>query len=307
MSNPTFSLIIPHYSTPELLERLLFTVPNHPELQVIVVDDCTPNGNEVLTDLKDRYKWVEWHSTGCNGGGGKARNIGIEAANGEWIFFADADDYFTPLLHELLNEFPRNDNVEIIYFNACSTNSATYAPENRVNHLNNYIHNFRTNRPKGERELRYLFGEPWCKFVRKRLIERHHIRFEEIPIHNDTLFSYISGHYAQEINVDERVLYCVTYRPNSVSKDISSNKLLTRLSVFANKYRFIERQDIHFNYKEGLLITPFIIARKKGDSQLIKLLYDKAAEFGFSKSDIQRIHRSILLENILNKVFKRKS
>lgn len=41
---PVFSVIIPHYGIPELLRRCLASIPDRADLEVIVVDDCSPDG-----------------------------------------------------------------------------------------------------------------------------------------------------------------------------------------------------------------------------------------------------------------------
>ena len=40
---PVFSVIIPHYGIPELLRRCLASIPDRADLEVIVVDDCSPD------------------------------------------------------------------------------------------------------------------------------------------------------------------------------------------------------------------------------------------------------------------------
>ena len=98
-----YSLIIPHFNIPDLLGRLLLTIPQRNELQVIVVDDVSTKEIDKLEKLKSKYSWIEWYSTETNGGGGKARNVGLSHASGEYIIFADADDFFLPDLNEVLD------------------------------------------------------------------------------------------------------------------------------------------------------------------------------------------------------------
>lgn len=39
--NILYSIIIPHYNVPELLQRCLNSIPNLPSFQIIIVDDCS--------------------------------------------------------------------------------------------------------------------------------------------------------------------------------------------------------------------------------------------------------------------------
>jgi hypothetical protein len=48
-----------------------------------------------------------------------------------------------------------------------------------------------------EINLRLLFSVPWAKLIKKDLIDRHNISFEEILASNDINFSVKTGYYAQ--------------------------------------------------------------------------------------------------------------
>ena len=70
---PTYSFIIPHYNIPELLERCLNSIPEREDVEVLVVDDCSPEDcQEKLRQLEQRFPRVTFLSTGKNGGAGRA-------------------------------------------------------------------------------------------------------------------------------------------------------------------------------------------------------------------------------------------
>ena len=100
---PDYSIIIPHKNTPELLNRLLNTIPEDDCIQVVVVDD---NSNPSLKPLSFR-KNVEVILLDANQskGAGKARNVGIERAVGKWLLFADSDDFFVENFLFTLNRY----------------------------------------------------------------------------------------------------------------------------------------------------------------------------------------------------------
>lgn len=84
------------------------------DLEVIVVDDCSPD-QSALDTIRERWPRVRWLSTPENSAAGVARNVGIEAAQGRWLLFADSDDKFLP------NAFDTFDRVlldedELVYF-----------------------------------------------------------------------------------------------------------------------------------------------------------------------------------------------
>ena len=92
---PIFSVIIPHYNIPKLLQRCLDSIPDIPDIQVIVVDD---NSSVEKVDFDNfpgkgrKYTTAIFDKAG--GGAGHARNIGLKHAEGKWLVFADSDDFF---------------------------------------------------------------------------------------------------------------------------------------------------------------------------------------------------------------------
>ncbi len=240
-----FSIIIPHHNIPHLLRRLLDSIPQRKDMEIIVVDDNSDAAQvnfETFPGLERTDVKVFFDKKG--GGGGYARNIGLKHATGKWIIFADADDFFNYCFNDILDEYLDSD-ADVIYCNANSLDTDYYTSAFRTLHLHNYIEEFIGGNEKAEAGLRYLFGEPWCKIVRHDLIIDNKICFDETSIHNDTTFSYLCGFYAKKNIADKRAMYCVTSRENSVSKQISEQKKLERIKVFSCAYRFFHENGIN--------------------------------------------------------------
>ncbi len=86
------SVIIPTYNRARLIERALISVLRQttPALEVIVVDDFSDDATpEILEEYSDRITIIRNES---NRGVSFSRNVGIEAAKGDWIAFLDSDD-----------------------------------------------------------------------------------------------------------------------------------------------------------------------------------------------------------------------
>lgn len=282
-----FSIVIPHHNIPCLLERLLFTIPNRDDLEVIIVDD---NSDKEIVDFEHfpglgrKNCKVIFDKKG--GGGGYARNIGLKEATGKWILFADADDYFNYCINDILDDHI-SDDADIVFYNANSVMCDTYVNANRVNHLNNMINLFHSDKEQSELLLRYKFGEPWCKIIKKDLITNFDIKFDETLIHNDTTFSYMVGFYAQKINIDDRAGYCVTKRSGSVSLQETDNRKLQRINVFGRSAKFFKEH--HINVSENRHIV-----------QLRKLYVENKNLFNLGLDEMEKIgyDRNVLLHDI---------
>ncbi len=239
-----YSIIIPHHNIIDLLRRCLRSIPIRNDVEVIVVDDySTSEVRQALVNMEAEFTNVRWiYTDGCRGAG-YARNLGLKQANGKYVLFADADDYFNYCLNQLLDDYTTTE-CDAIFFNANSVDTNTYVTAFRAHHLNKIMDRYEQHPSKAIYDLKYKFGEPWCKIVRRDIIERNGIEFSETKIHNDTKYSYLVGHYCQEICVDRRAVYCVTDRLGSVSKVVSLNKLFVRTSVFAEANRFFRENGI---------------------------------------------------------------
>lgn len=253
---PRYSIIIPHHNIPDLLQRCLSSIPQRNDLQVIVIDDKSDERYiPLLNQIEKEYSWIKFVYSKAGKGAGHTRNIGLEYAEGEYILFADADDYFTYCLGKVLDDYKEN-LFDIIFFNAISLDTDTYTASNRSIHLNEMIKEYNKNPNKAIVHLKYTFGEPWCKIINHELIKKNGIRFSETIIHNDTKFSYLVGYYGQNIKIDTRAIYCVTDRKGSVSKKVSLDRLLTRTDVFSEANFFFKSHNINIFDERSL--RPFI-------------------------------------------------
>lgn len=91
------SIIIPVYNVEKYLRRCLESCAEqtYRDLEVIVVNDGSPDGSgEIIDDYANRDSRFK-HLRQENQGVATARDNGVKAAHGEYVIFADADDFLT--------------------------------------------------------------------------------------------------------------------------------------------------------------------------------------------------------------------
>lgn len=278
-----YSIIIPHHNLPVLLQRLLYSIPERDDLEVIIVDD---NSSSEYVDFNNfpgqtrKNTHIIFDKKG--GFGGYARNLGLQIAKGKWLLFADSDDFFNYCIGDILNDY-RDSTKDVVFFKANSLDTDSYTISNRCNSLNKLIDLWQINPIKSELALRYDFGEPWCKLIKRSLIKDNNIWFEESSIHNDTEFSYKVGYYAKNISVDSRALYCVTTREGSVSKVITEKKKLERIQTFGKSERFFKNHNVN---KKTLLHYKQLIFSFFSNKETYNLGFSILRNIGFSKAHI---------------------
>jgi glycosyltransferase involved in cell wall biosynthesis len=239
----TFSVIIPHKNTPNLLKRCLESIPRTEDIQIIVVDD---NSDEKLvdfrelTDLKDGF--VEVYLTKEGKGAGYARNVGLKHAKGNWLIFADADDFFVENAFERL--FAQKDvSQEIVYFKSDSCYSDNISmPATRNLKFNKLANDYILAQNKyAEDYIRYLWSVPWAKMVKRELVERQNIAFDETPVANDVMFSCLVGHYAATVKAVDEIIYTATVNMKSVTNRKNFMLRQTMIKVFFKRNAFLKK------------------------------------------------------------------
>lgn len=102
--NPLITVIIPVYNIMEYLPRCVHSVTaqTYRNLEILLVDDGSTDGTGELCDKlgSEDSRIRVFHKE--NGGSSSARNLGLGAAEGEYIGFVDSDDYIEPDMYERL-------------------------------------------------------------------------------------------------------------------------------------------------------------------------------------------------------------
>ena len=218
---PTFSIIIPHKDLPDLLMRCMRSIPVSEDIQVIVVDDNSTDADTYLERYPELSRpYLEFIRTKTGGGAGYARNVGLEHAKGKWILFADADDFYVDDMYDIICSY-LDSEADVIYFkNKAVLSDNTSIKADRSSYVNKNIDQYLTD--SDEWPMRAKMYAPWGKMIRRNLIVKNDIRFDETTYNNDVYFSLLTGYYSKIIEVVTRVLYVVTCRPDSLSADFCS-------------------------------------------------------------------------------------
>ena len=116
MSNPFFSVIVPAHNAENHIRHLLDSIVSQTfqDYELIVVcDNCTDKTFRIAFDYTDKVFLSDY------GRDGLARDKGIKFASGEWILFADDDDWFigNRCFGELADFISiLNDDVDLVAF-----------------------------------------------------------------------------------------------------------------------------------------------------------------------------------------------
>lgn len=266
------SIIIPHKNSSQKLERLLRSIPKTNLFETIVIDDNS-NDNELqyIKTLCQTFDIQLYINHKKNGAGG-ARNLGLQKATGDWVLFADADDFFSPNMEDIVKHYISDNQYDIVFFRTNSYYEDTFQTAYRHLYYNSLISKF--SKDHNIDYLKYKFLVPWAKLIRKEIISVNKIYFDEIPAGNDMYFSIVTAEKAKKIAVCDDILYNIT---------VSKGSITTTL----NKVTFDSR------FKAAIKCNQFLRKIKKSQYQQSLLYFiGKAHQFGLLYN-IQLLHTII--------------
>lgn len=275
------SIIIPHYNSTESLKKLLHTIPDKREIQVLVIDDNSDkeeqkNIEKLKRDFERKNVVFLKNDTGKKGAG-TCRNIGMSHAQGEWLLFADADDFFVENFYQVVQKYLHSNN-DVVFFKPTSIEMDTGKLSDRHVSFAELIDNYaKTKSRAAELSLRYRFDVPWSKLIKRKLIQDHSILFDEVIAANDVMFSTKVGYYLKNFEVSDETIYCVTRNKGSLTMTISNETFESRLNVYIRRYNFLKKRlnkedffTLQLNGR-GLLLDSLQFGFKKFISVLVRL------------------------------------
>ncbi|PXX90718.1 hypothetical protein DIT71_09225 [Marinobacter vulgaris] len=238
------SIIIPYKDSGETLLELLGTIPDTPEYEIILIDDRSEkpfNENECYKRNLKIYR-----NDRPGDGPGTARNIGVSKSRGEWLVFADSDDWFTGNAFCVFERF-FDSRSDIIYFRPKSKHDWNDQAGTRHKSYEKLVDSFLDYKSDW---IRYRFHSPWSKMIRRSLFVEHQIEFDETIVANDLVCSLRLGLCADRIDACDETVYIVRQgRPGSLSS---------------------KRDEVHYNIRleNHIRYNSFLQERKLGDKRM---------------------------------------
>lgn len=191
-------MVIPIYNVEDYIEECLVSALNQTlkEIEIICVDDGTKDSSMEIVEryAKEDDRIVVIHRE--NGGLSAARNTGLRAASGEYVYFLDSDDYITDDMLEILYNECKKEDLDNIYFDA----ESFYESEEVKQEQPQYLHYYR--RPAAFEQvmsgpelyalmenLKWYRPSACLQMPKRELLISEGITFYEGIVHEDQLFT----------------------------------------------------------------------------------------------------------------------
>lgn len=256
------SVIIPTYNVEKYITDCLDSVASQTffgKIECIIVDDCGNDSSmlkaeQFISSYKGNVEFRVLHRE-KNGGLSAARNSGLDAATGDYIYFLDSDDYISnDCLEKLYSLMATYSQTDMVQGGIISTNGRKIF---QVSSLN--VDVFSAN--KDDIYAKLVFGDvpvsSWNKLFCRDFLVRNNIRFYEGVIHEDVDFMYKVAHYITSIAFCDVPTYIYReQREGSIltsSNDEKSTK--SRVIVYENCLRQMDEA-----YRQPLTRSLFLRA-----------------------------------------------
>ncbi len=126
-TQPLVSVVVRTHKRKEVLRRTLMCLRNqiYKNFEIVVVEDGENTAEEMIkADFSDLN--INYYSTGVNVGRGRAGNIGIERAKGEFVSFLDDDDfYYADFISGHVSKFIEHPDADVVISGIMAVKSNT--------------------------------------------------------------------------------------------------------------------------------------------------------------------------------------
>ena len=214
-----YSFIVPVYGTGPYLRGCVASIlaQRERDLEVILVDDCSPDGCPALCDrLAEEDPRVRVIHKERNEGLGFARNTGLAAAKGDFVIFADSDDRVSEELLAVCSPYLTGAVDLLVFGVSCDYENAAGKTE-----WTETLSPVRMSTSDGDplasvflslNEAR-VFPFAWNKIYRRAFLEQNGLLFEATELIEDFLFNIAAFSASPAVSVIPEALYRYRRRP----------------------------------------------------------------------------------------------
>lgn len=213
------SVIIPVYNVERYLRECISSVLNqtYQNFEIVLVDDGSKDRSPEICDefaaSDPRIRCIHKE----NGGASTARNVGLDYAKGEYLFFLDSDDWLDDHTFEKLLTPLQNTEMD---FSFCEA----YAVDEDTGKIS--LTNYGYHRNYGTGNAQSMFSEMverrefhvavWMLLYRREFLQKNGLRFVEKIMYEDCIYAYQAYKQAKLAAHVHEYLYYRRYRKGSV-------------------------------------------------------------------------------------------
>lgn len=230
------SVIVPVYNVESFLNQCIRSIvqQEYKALEIILVDDgSTDRSPQICDEWAKKDKRIKVIHT-PNGGGGKARNIALDIARGEFIGFVDSDDYIASDFYKhLMNLITSEIDIAECSYLETEEDNVQFADSG-----NSMIMKYTVVEAMKENIQDHFFRQLiWNKLYRRSVIAD--IKFPEGKKIDDEFWTYQVIGNARTLIRSNAKLYAYRQQENSVMHSLKPDKRLQALEAKTRRHDYV--------------------------------------------------------------------
>lgn len=234
------SIIVPVYNAERYLEKCVESVLKQTmkDYQLILVDDGSTDKSAALCDAfaaqDSRVTVIHQKNAGVS----VARNVGMNAATGEWICFLDADDTILPQLLERTTAVGRDSGAQLVLFDPYVYEGDRITVDSMPFFTESTLISRKDITPE---MLRFMAGTVWRVLYSRQLLQDNGLRFEvTLPLSEDRLFNIEAMGCCESLYYLREPLYNYMILSNSSVRKYRANLLEVVMNTHERFSRILE-------------------------------------------------------------------
>lgn len=238
-NGPAVSVVIPAYNVEKYLGSCLDSVLQQRvyNIEIICVEDGSSDATlDIIREYCKRDNRVKMINYAGNKGTAYARNRGLEAAVGKYVYFLDADDLVKPEIFSALIEYADRNETDCIYFDSELQDEE---------HIGNLRLRFDLPDIAGKvlsgTELFCVLmknnaytGSVWRQFWRREFLTDSNIKYPEGLLGEDAEFSIRAMLSAPKCMCIDEVYHIYRRHGGTMSTDVSSQKTISIFKIYCH-------------------------------------------------------------------------
>lgn len=278
------SIIVPVHNAQSYLDRSIRSLleQTYEDVEVILVDDGSSDRSpEICQEYErsfDRITLLQQHNCGPSA----ARNLGLSRARGEYICFADADDWAEPTMVEYLVAAARQHDSDFVFCGYRLVRSEVVLGE-------------RSCAPSGPKSIvetrrRILatgtLNAPWAKLYLRSIVTEFGLRFdEELSYGEDAVFNLNYLRYVVRPYCTAEMLYNYRYYNNSLSRRYRGREMGMFLKQMELKLDLVSE----WNFRDDRVLGQSLLSSAVQTLAGLLLVCARTQPFGVCVTEISQV------------------
>ena len=255
------SVIVPVYNVECYLENMINSIlaQTYTDFELLIIDDgSTDKSGEICDKFATKDSRIRvFHIP--NSGVSNARNYGLLKASGEYVHFADSDDYIEPNMYAEFSEIAKKYHPDIIMCGSLQVNtkrntSTVVAPKIETylkdrEHIIDFLDGLLLN------DTKCLIHYIWNKWYRKEFLMNRKLTFSsELNLGEDYVFNCYAIKEMRTLYMISKAYYHYFIRGNSLVSAFQSEPWKSREMLFNAHKSLYESYGIWPENKNEILL-----------------------------------------------------